>query len=376
MTSALCSAPYSFTHAASVYLMSALAKRVLDSGTHNPGYIPPGPAKPGCGLWEAGVPENSGGRRRRQPGAPGHLRWLGRAEAPNHETPPHTPPSLETHSYSALPQFPSRGKGAVNFDQGTDGTPPSGSHDNRARPPAGRTEREGPSRSPCFFSAGGTERFHTFEEPKRRSRGSTMPSCSPSCTRSHDIDLEDGKWYGVRSYLNLFYEDCTSTAFTVQPEGPPAFCPRHPWPSRCWKLSLSTGTLLLLLGIAALTTGYAVPPKLEAVSEADLPLVDERAADYNKALSTCRLVGTLLCGAAGILLAICLLWVMSGWLSPDIKAEPLETEADSHMEVFRDEPEQQLSPIFHDASGQSWFPTPTNPFGQSSVQTIQPKRDS
>ncbi|XP_017366889.2 neurensin-2, partial [Cebus imitator] len=142
------------------------------------------------------------------------------------------------------------------------------------------------------------------------------------------------------------------------------------------QISLSSGILLMLLGVAALTTGYAVPPKLEGIGEGEFLVLDRQAADYNQALGTCRLAGIALCGAAGVLLAICLFWVMMGWLSQDTKAEPLDPEADSHMEVFGDEPDQQLSPIFHDASGQSWFSSPTSPFGQSSVQTIQPKRDS
>lgn len=201
-------------------------------------------------------------------------------------------------------------------------------------------------------------------------QGPTMLGCNPcSC----GTPVEESKEYGVHSYLHLFYEDCTGSALSDDPEGPPILCPHQPWPSLCWKITLSSGTLLLLLGIAALTTGYAVPPKLETVNNIDLPLLDEKAADYNKALSTCRLAGTALCGAAGILLIICLLWAMSGCLNPDVKVEPLDTEVESRVEVFRDEPEQQLCPIFHDASGQSWFSTP---FGHSSVQTIQPKSDS
>ncbi|EHB17181.1 Neurensin-2 [Heterocephalus glaber] len=197
-----------------------------------------------------------------------------------------------------------------------------------------------------------------------------MLGCNPcSCVTT----VEESKWYGVHSYLYLFYEDCTGMALSDDPEGPPVLCPHQLWPSLCWKICLSSGTLLLLLGIAALTTGYVVPPKLETVNNTDLPLLDERAANYNKALSTCRLAGTALCGAAGILLTICLLWAMSGWLNPDAKAEPLDTEADSHVEVFRDEPGQQLSPTFCNTSGQSWFLTS---FGHSSVQIIQPKRDS
>lgn len=127
--------------------------------------------------------------------------------------------------------------------------------------------------------------------------------------------------------------------------------------------------------MAALTTGYAVPPKLEGIGEGEFLVLDQRAADYNKALGTCRLAGTVLCGAAGILLAICMFWATTGWLSQDPKAEPLDSETDGHMEVFGDELEQQLSPIFHDASGRSWFSPPASHFGQSSVQTIQPKRD-
>ncbi|XP_049506962.1 neurensin-2 [Panthera uncia] len=205
---------------------------------------------------------------------------------------------------------------------------------------------------------------------------SMMPNCDRSCGCSRGPNVEDGKWYGVRSYLHLFYEDCAGMALSDDPEGPPVLCPRRPWPSLCWKISLSTGTLLLLLGVAALTTGYAVPPKLEGIGEGEFLVLDQRAADYNQALGTCRLAGTVLCVAAGILLAICLVWAVAGWLSQDTKAEPLDAEADGHVEIFGDEPEQQLSPIFRDANGQSWFSPPASPFGQSSVQTIQPKRDS
>ncbi|KAF6284630.1 neurensin 2 [Rhinolophus ferrumequinum] len=105
-----------------------------------------------------------------------------------------------------------------------------------------------------------------------------MPSCDRSCGCSRGPNVEDGKWYGVRSYLHLFYEDCASTTLSDDPEGPPVLCPRRPWPSLCWKISLSLGTLLLLLGVAALTTGYAVPPKLEGIGEGGAPRQLERDA--------------------------------------------------------------------------------------------------
>ncbi|XP_004586058.3 neurensin-2 [Ochotona princeps] len=200
-----------------------------------------------------------------------------------------------------------------------------------------------------------------------------MPSYTPSCGCSRGTSVEGGKWYGVRSYLNLFYEDCAGTALSDDPEGPPVLCPRRPWPSLCWKISLSSGTLLLLLGVAALITGYAVPPKLESVGFSEAPILDQRAADYNQALGTCRLAGTALCVAAGILLAICLFWAVTGWLSQDTKAELLDAEADSPGEVFKDQPEQ-FEPVFRDGGGQSWFSTPTGHSGQP-VQTTQPTRD-
>ncbi|KAI2593719.1 NRSN2 isoform 8 [Pan troglodytes] len=62
-----------------------------------------------------------------------------------------------------------------------------------------------------------------------------MPSCNRSCSCSRGPSVEDGKWYGVRSYLHLFYEDCAGTALSDDPEGPPVLCPRRPWPSLCWK---------------------------------------------------------------------------------------------------------------------------------------------
>ncbi|XP_006881473.1 PREDICTED: neurensin-2 [Elephantulus edwardii] len=203
-----------------------------------------------------------------------------------------------------------------------------------------------------------------------------MSSCDPPCSCSRGPNVEDGKWYGVRSYIHLFYEDCAGTALSDDFEGPPILCSRRPWPSLCWKISLSSGTLLLLLGVAALTTGYAVPPKLEGIGEGEFLVLDQRAADYNQALGTCRLAGTVLCAAAGVLLASCLFWALTSWLSQNPKAEHVDTEADSHVEVFGGETEQQLSPMFRDVSSQSWLSPPTSPFGESSVQTIQPKRDS
>lgn len=65
---------------------------------------------------------------------------------------------------------------------------------------------------------------------------SAMLGCDRSCSCSRGPNVEDGKWYGVRSYLHLFYEDCTGTALSDDPEGPPVLCSRRQWPTLCWKV--------------------------------------------------------------------------------------------------------------------------------------------
>ncbi|XP_055977858.1 neurensin-2-like [Sorex fumeus] len=203
-----------------------------------------------------------------------------------------------------------------------------------------------------------------------------MTSCRYACSCSCGPKVEDGKWYGVRSYLHLFYEDCAGTALNDDPEGPPLLYPRQPWPSLCWKITLSSGTLFLLLGLAALTMGYVVPPKLEGIEDGEFLVLDRRAVDYNHTLLTCRLAGIVLCMAAGILLTYCLARAMASWQGQDYKAALLDTEAEGQVEVFEDEPEQHFSPVFLDDGGQSWLSPSTSLFGQSFVQTIQPRRDS
>ncbi|XP_032760326.1 neurensin-2 [Rattus rattus] len=199
-------------------------------------------------------------------------------------------------------------------------------------------------------------------------------SCSRPCVCSHGTNVEESTWYGVDFYPNLFYNDWLGTSLPYNPEKLPIRYINRPWPSLCWKVTVSVASLFLLLGVAALTTGYAVPPKLELVNESKFSSMDDPVADYNQALITCRVVGATLCGVAGVMLAVCLFLIASGWMIQDLKAEPLVTEADSPVEVFRDEPEK-LPPVFHEASSQSPFLTPPSPFGQQSVQTSQPQRD-
>uniref|UniRef100_A0A8D0LCV0 NRSN2 protein n=1 Tax=Sphenodon punctatus TaxID=8508 RepID=A0A8D0LCV0_SPHPU len=58
----------------------------------------------------------------------------------------------------------------------------------------------------------------------------TACECPCSCARGPSVMR--GKWYGVRSYLHLFYEDCTGASPDEDLDEPPA---RGGWPSMVWK---------------------------------------------------------------------------------------------------------------------------------------------
>ncbi|NWH46373.1 NRSN2 protein, partial [Fregata magnificens] len=128
-----------------------------------------------------------------------------------------------------------------------------------------------------------------------------MPTCQPDCSCGHGPSVAQGKWYGVRSYLHLFYEDCTRASPNRDGDGS---SPHGAWAPLIWKVSLSMGTLFLLMGAVALAAGSLAPPKLEGIGEEEFMVLDVQAVRYNRALGTCRLVGTALCVAAGVLGAV------------------------------------------------------------------------
>ncbi|XP_072206428.1 LOW QUALITY PROTEIN: neurensin-2 [Excalfactoria chinensis] len=177
-----------------------------------------------------------------------------------------------------------------------------------------------------------------------------MPALQPSCSCSRGPSVAQGKWYGVRSYLHLFYEDCTGAG----PDGDTnESSPPHPhavWPSIIWKVTLSTGTLFLLVGLAALTTGWMLPPRLEGIEEEELVVLDVQAVRYNHVLAACRLLGTALCIAAAALGAVGLLCCVLGRAWGGSQEE-----------------EQQLSPIL-----QSSTQGPAVPFGASQLCGVAP----
>ncbi|KAL7975948.1 hypothetical protein Chor_005506 [Crotalus horridus] len=125
--------------------------------------------------------------------------------------------------------------------------------------------------------------------------------------------MEEGKWYGVRSYLHLFYEDCTGTHSEDNLENAATSPTKAGWTPVFWKVrffnqdpllcGVFSGTLLMLTGAAALTTGSLLPSRLEDIGEAEFVVLDQRAVDYNGALDICRAVGVVLCAVAGVLLA-------------------------------------------------------------------------
>uniref|UniRef100_A0A8C4TWJ2 Neurensin 2 n=1 Tax=Falco tinnunculus TaxID=100819 RepID=A0A8C4TWJ2_FALTI len=159
---------------------------------------------------------------------------------------------------------------------------------------------------------------------------------APVCGRGPSV--AQGKWYGVHSYLHLFYEDCTGP-------GPPS------------SGSFFTGTLLLLVGAATLAAGSLVPPKLEGIMVEEFVVLDVQVVRYNHALGMCWLVGMVLCAVAGALAATGLL---SCALAPRCPQEE----------------EQQLSPILWGSPPATVPCRPVGtamPFDTSCFYGIQPR---
>lgn len=156
-----------------------------------------------------------------------------------------------------------------------------------------------------------------------------MATCS--CRRGPNV--EEGKWYGVRSYLHLFYEDCAGAI----PDDDMGSVQNSHFHRGChallWKVCLSTGMLLLLIGMAALATGALVPPRLEGITEGQFVVVDQKAVEYNQALMICKVVGIILCAAAGVLVA-------SSVVSSILCRAARDTQ---------EEEEEQLSPILRES---------------------------
>uniref|UniRef100_A0A670ZGC2 Neurensin 2 n=1 Tax=Pseudonaja textilis TaxID=8673 RepID=A0A670ZGC2_PSETE len=135
-------------------------------------------------------------------------------------------------------------------------------------------------------------------------------------------------------------------------------------PSR-FKVTLSVGILLLLIGLAALTTGSVLPSKLEDIGEAEFVVLDQRAVEYNGALGLSRAVGVVLCAVAGVLLVASVLLSRLG-------------RRNRTGGSGEDGKEEQLSPILPENGPHPWgavVSAPPAPFQVSRVQGVQPKRE-
>ncbi|XP_059834773.1 neurensin-1-like [Hypanus sabinus] len=191
-----------------------------------------------------------------------------------------------------------------------------------------------------------------------------MAGCADFCTSHTRAGTADEQRYGVRSYLHLFYEDCTGSVLEDEdPVGSGAERSHSNWRSALWKVGLSAGTILFLVGMATVTTGYLVPPKIEGIGEDDFLVVDKRAVEYNEALEVSKLVGAILFSVGGTAIAACVLVLTIS------------------RHVPRDE-ERQFSPILkegpqhrqHKAVVKTGSPGSAHiPVGFTRVQSVQPK---
>ncbi|XP_007901363.1 neurensin-1 [Callorhinchus milii] len=195
-----------------------------------------------------------------------------------------------------------------------------------------------------------------------------MSLCTEIC-RSQNLNYPaDGvhQRYGVRSYLHQFYEDCTASIWEHEDDFQIKRSPSR-WSSVLWKVGLVSGTIILLIGMAVIATGYLVPPKIEAFGEEDFLVVDGRAVQFNGALVICKLAGAILFCIGGMIMATCLL--LSAFAASYSKEEKYlqqkfkERIAEAHI---------SMQPV-------TKAPTPGQgriPITLSKVQNVQPSSQS
>lgn len=133
------------------------------------------------------------------------------------------------------------------------------------------------------------------------------------------------------------------------------------------KATFSAGTLLLLVGAAALATGSLLPPKLEGIGEEEFVVLDQQAVEYNHALGICRAVGTVLCAIAGALLVSCALSSGLDRVNGGGKWGEKEDAGERLAPILQGCPPGQRGTVVTAAPV---------PFQASWVQNIQPKRES
>ncbi|XP_060692508.1 neurensin-1-like isoform X1 [Hemiscyllium ocellatum] len=193
-----------------------------------------------------------------------------------------------------------------------------------------------------------------------------MAGCGDLCMTQMrgDQQQQQQQRYGVRSYLHLFYEDCTGSMLEDdEPDELNRQRSSSGWRSALWKVGLSAGTILFLVGLATVTTGYLVPPKIEGIGEADFLVVDRRAIEYNEALEVSKLVGAILFSVGGTAIAACILVLTLS------RHPPKDEERQFSPILKRGPPETK-----HKMSLTTGSPGDAQiPVSLSRVQSIQPK---
>ncbi|GCB72715.1 neurensin-1 [Scyliorhinus torazame] len=137
-----------------------------------------------------------------------------------------------------------------------------------------------------------------------------MSLCAEICQSENSNYNAEGlqQRYGVRSYLHQFYEDCTASIWEHEDDFQIKKSPSR-WSSVLWKVGLMAGTTILLIGMAVITAGYLLLPKIEAFGEEkeNFLVVDGHAVQFNVALDICKLAGAILFCIGGVIMAACLL---------------------------------------------------------------------
>lgn len=161
---------------------------------------------------------------------------------------------------------------------------------------------------------------------RKITRPPRLESVSESEVSSSNVESpSSSSEFGIRSYLHNFYEpergmrskddlflgaDHQSSMKNNRHDS----CSTQCWRRRCscaahwWKAGVFVGVNILILAVLALLIGYLVEPKQEIVDyRADVAVVDQDNAAFNRKLDAAKLAGLIMLCVGGFIVAVSLL---------------------------------------------------------------------
>ncbi|XP_041483659.1 uncharacterized protein LOC121430457 [Lytechinus variegatus] len=187
----------------------------------------------------------------------------------------------------------------------------------------GSSGSHGPNKAPRHVPS--TSKESPVVARRKITRPPRLESVSESEVSSNVESPSSSSEWGVRSYLHNFYEpergmrskddlflgaDHQSSMKDSRHDS----CSTQCWRRRCacaahwWKAGVFVGVNILILAVLALLIGYLVKPRQDIVDyRADVAVVDQEDAAFNRKLEAAKLAGLIMLCVGGFIVAVSLL---------------------------------------------------------------------